>query len=281
MKPRTLLLAGAVFAFGTMAEPTLTQQHNIINFTQVSHSQWQAMRLYRQGDIVTHREELYIAYRPVIGKAPQPNETSIDGWIWVRKAAITRWQFGRYEGGELVKHGPYFYLARHHTGLEPGRSNHWLKFTDLFYPIPEIPDETPEDFATLEGQDLNENGIRDDYERAIYTRYSEPELIEYALKMAPAFARIIEIYQKGAAQFSADENADAIERLVNGRLCTMQLKRHYPDFKSPQVNYYNSWDRAWAKRDGTDDMAKQIPEDHPSNDVGSMECNQELLEKPL
>lgn len=56
-----------------------------------------------------------------------------------------------------------------------------LTWDDVFGPLPQEPDKAAND-ATLAGIDSNENGIRDDVERAIYFKYKDS-----AKEAAPAF----------------------------------------------------------------------------------------------
>ena len=96
---------------------------------------------------------------------------------------------------------------------------------DVFGPLPLEPDKAAND-ATLAGIDSNENGIRDDVERAIYFKYKDS-----AKKAAPAYQyakalqmEFTDVYNSGTlvavlqeesgAYMCLDDGEDYIEDLV-------------------------------------------------------------------
>lgn len=241
---------------------------------QPNHQPWNASSIYVAGDVVTHNNSLFIAAFWVKGIEPIENQPHWDGWIWLQNTVIEKWQANKvYQGGSLVKHGTDYFLARYWSeNNEPKPHSSWQKIKDLFYLTPELPPEHPDDYKTLDGVDQNDNGIRDDYERYVYEKFDSPQLITFSLGAASTLQLVIDIEQGRIPNLDAEIGKLVILDMINISYCVRYLQNSQPDFREPEVLYFNTIERAYANRKSQNKISDYIAWDDDFHRGADRDC---------
>ncbi len=248
---------------------------------QPNHPQWNASSIYVAGDVVTHNNSLFIAAFWVKGIEPIENQPHWDGWIWLQNTVIEKWQANKvYQGGNLVKHGADYYLARYwNENNEPAPHSSWQKIKDLFYQTPDLPPEHPDDYKTLDGVDQNDNGIRDDYERYVYEKFDSPQLITFSLGAASTLQLVIDIEQGRIPNLDTEIGKQIILDMINISYCVRYLQNSHPHFREPEVLYFNTIDRAYANRKSQNKISDYIAWDDDFHFGADRDCK--ILKKDI
>ncbi|SFD80900.1 chitodextrinase, partial [Pseudoalteromonas denitrificans] len=242
----SLILLSSYSNAANVHQTSIEPNSKIISLSEQQHPKWEIKKTYHGGDIIIHQDEIYIASHWVRGVEPEKNPHNWDGWVWVKDKLIPVWQPHRpFIGGELVKYGVRFYLARYWTQNEtPNSHTSWQAIDDLFYPTPDIPPVHPDENITLDGLDRNKNGIRDDYERKIYTQFNQPELIAFSISAAPIWQTVVDIHQNKVKNLDTDASIQLILDFMQITYCIRMLQQTYPSFRSPKLDFFNTFDRA-------------------------------------
>ena len=275
---RILLLACLFFCAHTYATNLLrlASDKENIDLANIApkHNPWNASSVYIAGDVVSHNENLFVAMHWIKGIEPVKNTINRDGWIWVQNSGIEKWQPAKvYQGGDLVKSGTDYFLARYwNENHEPKTNNSWQRIRDLFYVDPKLPPVHPDDYKTLDGVDQNSNGIRDDYERVVYEKFDSPELITFSLAAAPTLQLVIDVEQNRFSYLDEDIGKKIILDFVNISMCTRVLQTNFPHFRNPKLLYFNTLERAFANRTGQNKIHDLIPWDDDFHYSADKDC---------
>lgn len=90
---------------------------------------------------------------------------------------------------------------------------------DVFGPLPVEPDKAAND-ATLAGIDINNNGIRDDVERAIYFKYKES-----AKEAAPAYQYAKALQMEFTKVYNSGTLVAVIQEESRASICILDTKK--------------------------------------------------------
>jgi hypothetical protein len=94
-----------------------------------------------------------------------------------------------------------------------------LTWDDVFGPLPVEPDKAAND-ATLAGIDINENGIRDDVERAIYFKYKHS-----AREAAPAYQYAKALQMEFTDVYNSATLVAVIQEESRASICMLDIKK--------------------------------------------------------
>jgi hypothetical protein len=94
-----------------------------------------------------------------------------------------------------------------------------LTWDDVFGPLPVEPDKAAND-ATLAGIDINENGIRDDVERAIYFKYKHS-----AREAAPAYQYAKALQMEFTDVYNSATLVAVIQEESRASICMLDKKK--------------------------------------------------------
>ncbi|WP_053062586.1 hypothetical protein [Photobacterium aquae] len=105
----------------------------------------------------------------------------------------------------------------------------------------ELPVSLPENPVTLNGEDLNDNQIRDDFERALLEQYSQPEYVALALLAAQQWKTLLRGNRIDSDKpFSPYFAITLLQQLEAIDTCYTNLTKTHPNLISPQQFYFNS-----------------------------------------
>lgn len=108
------------------------------------------------------------------------------------------------------------------------------------------PDPMP-DNNTIEGIDLDNNGVRDDYERAISETYFDDDLIKVAISASQEWKSLIKISLDESIIITQDFASEKFSNLISLNKCFSELRRINPKFETPSKLYFNTLERAMEK----------------------------------
>ncbi|OOF14566.1 MULTISPECIES: hypothetical protein [unclassified Salinivibrio] len=133
------------------------------------------------------------------------------------------------------------------------------------------PDPTPGD-NTIEGVDLDNNGVRDDYERAISDTYVDDDLIKVAISASQEWKSLIKISLDEDIIITQDFASEKLSNLISLNKCFSELRRINPEFETPSKLYFNTLERAMEKRKVENKLFKALKGDLRSVQVAERPC---------
>jgi hypothetical protein len=133
------------------------------------------------------------------------------------------------------------------------------------------PDPMP-DNNTIEGIDLDNNGVRDDYERAISETYVDDDLIKVAISASQEWKSLIKISLDESIIITQDFASEKFSNLISLNKCFSELRRINPQFETPSKLYFNTLERAMEKRKAENKLFKALKGDFRSVQVAENPC---------
>ncbi len=219
-------------------------------------NEWFPDQVYTAGNIVTYKGDTYISSHRTKGIEPIINDINWDGWVYVENSSVQNWQPNRaYDGNDLVQFNSSYYLAKWWSkDAVPSDSTAWRKLSDDNVE-PLISHENP-----VLGSDIDNNGIRDDYEQAVTTMYPSDKQYYTNLALAASYVwkRQIEVALDDTIIMSPESAALTLNEELALDKCFTELKTEDEDFEYPHLAYYNTLERAHKYRVGHERIGKMI-----------------------
>lgn len=211
--------------------------------------EWDVVMLYHRGDVIRYGFDLYISVVPSKGVLPD-NE----GRRWKKVDYNNHRPFQEKKifpiGAVVVHEGRYFIsrginVALNSSHLEWGRR--WLEFAHpgLIHDLPPEPDDQ-ELVRTLIGIDANNNGIRDDYERAIAFSDLPLDVKDAALSAGRVYGALI-LTAEGGAETDLQGGEEILHQLVVAHQCRLLMLELYEGRAWQESLYFDTMDRIEAK----------------------------------
>lgn len=210
---------------------------------------WDSSKLYKRGELVKIRYDMYMSVLPTRGDHPERHPVR---WRKIHYSNFQDFEPRRlYFLGKVVEHEGQYFISRG-INVPPssrslGRTHRWLEFTHpgLFYEIPDY-DDGSDQMNTLVGIDNNHNGIRDDYEESIIFSDLPESIKPYALAAGKAYGGLIE---SATDNFQATpENARTVlEKLMIAEACKREMQEIHQGQTWQETSYFNTLDRIEAK----------------------------------
>ncbi|KLV10325.1 hypothetical protein C9I92_09755 [Photobacterium ganghwense] len=110
----------------------------------------------------------------------------------------------------------------------------------------ELPVYIERNEANLYGQDANHNSLRDDFEQYILEHYQQPEHVAMAILAAQTWKRLLEV--TASQQSGSFTRLKLISEIQAIKQCFRQLETHQPEFHSASFAYFNTPQRADARK---------------------------------
>ncbi|WP_332403101.1 carbohydrate-binding protein [Vibrio metschnikovii] len=232
--------------------------------------QWSSTKVYSAGQLVEWNGDIYIASHWNQGTEPTPNNINWDGWILIDENQLEEWTPRKvYHGGDIVSINERYYLAKWWSKDDyPESSEAWLHLKDIWISDGERP--TPGENDTVIGIDNNHNGIRDDYERNIYKNYLNPEMQKIAISAGHEWQKLIE--RPTDDQITKNEVSIIFSNLISLRRCFTELRENDPSFKAPTQFFFNTLERAAAKRKAEELLARILGDDYSNISFPEKPC---------
>ena len=122
------------------------------------------------------------------------------------------------------------------------------------------------------GADLNNNQIRDDYEKMLLSSYERPEYVVMGILATNKWNILFDVYTK-KVQISTLKQAKTIfiENMAINR-CYYDLQQIDPHLTSPVLAYFNTDERLTAKRLAEEQLLAVIGKNHPILVMRSQPC---------
>lgn len=211
--------------------------------------EWSGTALYHRGDVIRYGSDLYISVIPSKGVLPS---NAGQRWKKVDHNNPRAFQPKRlFPIGAVVAHeGRYFISLRMNVAVNSSHlegGSRWLELTypELIHDWPPAPDDQ-ETVRTLIGIDANNNGIRDDYERAI--AFSDlPQLVkDAAFAAGRAYGELIQA-AAGDTEVGRQAAEKVLHKLVLAHQCRQLMRELYEGRTWQESLYFNTMDRIEAK----------------------------------
>ena len=234
--------------------------------------QWSSTQAYHSGHLVKWSGNTYIASHWSQGTEPEPNDINWDGWILIDENKLEEWLPSRaYNGGAIVSINEQYYLAKWWSQNQyPENSDAWQHLKDI--QISNGEDSDPGENNTIAGIDKNNNGIRDDYERNISKHYTTPELQQIAISAGHEWQKLIE-RPTDETEVTKDEASNIFNNLISLRRCFTELRKIDPSFKTPSQFFFNTLERAAAKRNAEASLYRVLLDDHSKINFPEKPCD--------
>ncbi|WP_428773919.1 hypothetical protein [Vibrio sp.] len=232
---------------------------------------WSSIEAYRSGHIVEWNGNTYIASHWSQGTEPEPNDINWDGWILIDENNLQEWLPNKtYQGGTIVNINEQYFLAKWwNQNQYPENSDAWQHLNDIQLSNEEDPE--PRENDTVAGIDKNNNGIRDDYERNIFKNYASPEMQQIAISAGHEWQKLIE-RPTDKTEVTKGEASRTFSNLISLRRCFTELRRKDPTFETPTQFYFNTLERAAAKRNAEASLARVLGDDYSKIDFPEKPC---------
>ncbi|MGF1683128.1 hypothetical protein [Photobacterium minamisatsumaniensis] len=112
----------------------------------------------------------------------------------------------------------------------------------------QLPVGSSENANTLKGDDLNQNTIRDDFERALLCRYTRPEFVAMGVLAAIKWSQLLNLDSNKAAQLESYEIHEILNSNTAISQCYQQLSNIEPSLPASIGIYFNNQQRHRAKK---------------------------------
>lgn len=210
---------------------------------------WDSDKLYKRGEVVKIRYDMYMSVLPTRGDHPEHHP--------IRWRKIDYGKFRNFEPrrlyflGKVVGHEGQYYVSRGlNVPLNPhslDRTHRWLEFTHpgLIYDIPDY-DDGSDQMDTLVGIDNNHNDVRDDYEETIIFSNLPESMKPYALAAGKAYGGLIESATDDF-QVTPDSARTVLEQLMIAEACKREMQELHQGQTWQETSYFNTLDRIEAK----------------------------------
>lgn len=102
--------------------------------------------------------------------------------------------------------------------------------------------------SNLYGEDINQNQVRDDYEKALLETYRSPEYVAMGLLAAKKWERLLDIYSNRLIVDDVSQAKKIFVDIVAINRCYDNLQSIDSTVTSPVLNYFNTDERGIAKK---------------------------------
>ncbi|CAH0541475.1 carbohydrate-binding protein [Vibrio marisflavi] len=226
---------------------------------------WDAQKIYTSGNLVKWKDKAYISSHQTIGIMPITNNISWDGWVDLETDTVEAWEQGStYNSGDIVEFNTVYYIAKWQSqGTLPEGNSSWQRLgIDSTTMSRTFKQELTPEVESVVGFDKNRDGLRDDYAEIITNYYSKQEEIRLAILAGTEFGKYIE-FSENDIDISIEDAKYMAINIGTLRHCLDLYKTLNPNFIDPAKLYFNTLDRALAKRKASSRLYKSLQGNEP------------------
>ncbi|MGF1702638.1 hypothetical protein L4D09_20285 [Photobacterium makurazakiensis] len=151
----------------------------------------------------------------------------------------------------------------------------------------ELPIGSSENANTLKGDDLNQNTIRDDFERALLCRYTQPEFVAMGVLAAIKWSQLLNLDSNNVEQLQSNEIHEILNSNIAISQCYEQLSDIEPSLPASIGSYFNNQQRQQAKKNALKTLSSQLSGSPQITSQYTQPCDvfnvlaEEALKQPL
>ncbi|KGK11985.1 carbohydrate-binding protein [Vibrio navarrensis] len=246
---------------------------------------WQSDAVYNAGDVVIHNGNTFVSIHWNSGSAPEVNDVSWDGWLYVENGEIPLFQSEEaYNGAQLVNYKGEYYLSKWWVqGENPDESSAWRHLANFqidsgdSLPVAPEPDLDPKSAEAIHGVDSDNDGVRDSYKEAVIDAYSSPEIVQLALSASHEYKLLHDIALDDSIALSKEAATTQLNSIIRMEGCFEQLRRDGQIQEMPDDLYTETIYQALYYRIGKRRLFEAMGEDFDAFVFEESPCPTSLL----